>query len=104
MNGGGAPPVCAREGVYIEREDVFLISRSPAAGSARPDLWAYRADGNTWYRQAVTVAGDAVPARWSHQSSALVYDRARDLLMLVLGSGGDAGRAVVWALRYRFSR
>ena len=35
------------------------------------------------------------------QNRGLVYEAKRDLVFLVVGAGGDQGKALVYALRYR---
>lgn len=92
---GGAPPTCAREAVYLPGEDVLLIY-----GGLRA-TWAYDPSGNAW-RQIDLPApeGDERHGR-SGQNRAMVYDAKRDTVLLVLGAGGDAGRASVYALKYR---
>jgi hypothetical protein len=105
VNGGGAPPVATREGVYLPNEDVFLVSASGRDGEAQaPDLWAYRVSEDTWYRQKVPLPENLGASRWSSQNRAMVYDAARDLVLLVVGTGGETGKAYVWALKYRFAR
>ncbi len=83
----GAAPACAREAVYIPKEDVFL--------SYGPALWAYKVSENAW-RQ-----GGAAPPMPAGQNRAMVYDEKRDLVLLVLGAGGDYGKASVYAMRYQ---
>jgi hypothetical protein len=102
ITGGGAPPVAARESVYIPGDDTLLISRAAPAGSSEPEMWAYRPGENAWHRQPIPAREGIEPARWSGQNRAMVYDPKRGLVLLVLGTGGAAGRAFVWALRYRF--
>jgi len=47
---------------------------------------------------------DIEPACRASQNRALVYDPKRDLVLLVLGSGGDAGHTFVYAMRYRHGK
>ena len=47
---------------------------------------------------------DIESARRASQNRALVYDPKRDLVLLVLGSGGDAGHTFVYAMRYRHGK
>jgi len=86
--GGGAAPPCMREAVYLPGQDVFLT-----AGAA---LWAYKMSENAWHKVAIPS-----PPGAAGQNRAMVYDPQRDLILLVLGTGGDAGKATVYALRYR---
>jgi hypothetical protein len=83
----GASPTASREGVYIPREDVFLLC------GAR--LWAFKPGENVWRTLDISPPGPLT------QNRALVYDPGHDLVLLVLGSSGDAGRARVYGLRYR---
>jgi hypothetical protein len=85
---GAPPPQCMREAVYIPGEDVFLTF-----GDA---LWAYKVGDNLWEKTDIPA-----PAGASGQNRAMVYDPQRDLVLLVLGTGGDTGTASVYALRFR---
>jgi hypothetical protein len=85
---GAAPPACTREAVYLPEQDVFLIY---GAG-----LWAWRPAENMWRKPDIPD-----PPLRTGQNRAMVYDARRDVVLLVLGAGGDAGRASVFALRYR---
>lgn len=84
----GAAPPAMREAVYLPGPDVFLT-----AGAA---LWVYKMSDNTWQKSAIPS-----PPGASGQNRAMVYDPQRDLILLVLGAGGDTGKATVHALRYR---
>jgi len=84
----GEAPACLREAVYLPGPDVYLTY---GAG-----LWEYSPSKNSWRRTAIPE-----PALRTGQNRAMVYDAKRDLILLVLGGGGDAGRASVFALRYR---
>ena len=86
-----AAPPAMREAVYIPGQDVML-----AYGGA---LWAYLPGENAWRKLDIPE-----PAQRTGQNRAMVYDEARDLALLVLGAGGDDGRASVYALRYRKER
>ncbi len=83
---GEAPP-CLREVVYLPGPDLFLTY---GAGT-----WAYLPGDDEWRRLAIPH-----PPGSAGQNRAMVYDAKRDLVLLVLGRGGDAGRATVYALRY----
>ncbi|MBL8228637.1 MAG: hypothetical protein JNL98_09175 [Bryobacterales bacterium] len=83
----GEAPTCMREAVYLAGRDVFL--------TYGPGLWEYSPAANTWRKTAI---GDP-PVRVG-QNRAMVYDSVRDWILLVLGQGGDQGRASVYALRY----
>jgi hypothetical protein len=85
---GIAPPPCTREAVYIPDQDVFLIF---GAG-----LWVYRPAENTWRKLDIPD-----PPQRAGQNRAMVYDAGRGVLLLVLGVGGNDGRASVLVLRYR---
>ena len=86
-----AAPSAMREAVYIPGQDVML-----AYGAA---TWVYLPEENAWRKLDI-----AEPAGRYGQNRAMVYDAARDLVLLVLGGGGDDGRASVYALRYRKGR
>jgi hypothetical protein len=85
---GAEPPACTREAVYIPEQDVFLIYGD--------GLWAYSPDGNAWRKLDI-----AEPPQRAGQNRAMVYDPKRDLVLLVLGAGGNSGPASVYAMRYR---
>src|SRR5262249_16092234 len=86
--------------VYIPGEDVFLIYGSAPEDRNLPAMWAYRVDENVWRRVDIPpVSGIEMPRRVS-QNRAMVYDPKHNLVLLVLGTGGDAGQAFVYALRY----
>jgi len=93
----GPAPGCSREAVYLASQDVLLTW-------SRGTAWAYAPGENAW--RAVTVAPPAgvEPARLAAQNRAMVHDPARDLVLLVLGLGGDQGKASVYALRYDHAR
>jgi hypothetical protein len=98
--GGGSPPACNREAVYIPAQDVFLTF-GPAPGmDAGPALWVYRGTDNSWTRVAMAAPPGIDPRTARGQNRAVVYDPARDLVLLVLGSD-DRSQSVVYALRYR---
>jgi hypothetical protein len=84
---GPAPPAM-REAVYLPGPDVFLT-----AGAA---LWVYGVSDNAWQKSTIPS-----PPGAAGQNRAIVYDPQRDLILMVLGAGGDAGKATVYALRYR---
>ena len=88
VDGGGEPPVCGREAVYIPGQDVFLTY---GAGT-----WGYFPAENLWRKLEI-----ADPPGRAGQNRAMVYDAARDAVLLVAGAGGDDGRATVYAMRYR---
>ena len=85
---GAEPPACTREAVYLPDQDVFLIYGD--------GIWAYSPDGNSWRKLDI-----AEPPQRAGQNRAMVYDPKRDLVLLVLGAGGNSGPASVYAMRYR---
>src|SRR5262249_17196339 len=91
----------ARESVYIAREDVLLTYGPAPEDRNAPAMWAYKLGENAWRRVEIPPMTDIEPARRASQNRAMVYDAARDLVFLILGTGGDAGKAHVYALRYR---
>ncbi len=98
--GGGKPPVCSREAVYIPGEDVLLTYGRSRRGEL-PPMWAYTAAENTWRRVEIPIREGEELHRRAGQNRAMVYDPQRGLVLLVLGARGDEGRAAVFALRYR---
>jgi len=84
----GEAPQCMREAVYLPERDVFLTY---GAG-----LWEYSPATNRWRKTEI-----ADPAMRAGQNRAMVYDAKRGLVLLVLGGGGNEGRASVFALRYK---
>lgn len=98
---GAAAPVCNRESVYVPGQDVMLTYGPGPDKRSVPALWAYRPGENAWYRVEVAAPPGINPALATGQNRALVYDPKRDLVLLVLGTGGDQGKTLVFALRYR---
>ena len=68
--------------------------------SSRLALFVYRADDNSW-----APLNAPMPPRVSlgeyNENRAMVYDAKHDVVLLVLGEGGDMGRAVVYGMRYQ---
>lgn len=101
---GDAPPSCLREAVYLPSEDVMLTYGPAPEARNTPALWAYVPAENRWRRVEIApMTGIEAGAR-AGQNRALVYDPKRDLVLLVLGTGGDQGKASVFALRYRHAQ
>jgi hypothetical protein len=98
---GAAPPVCNREAVYLPGQDVLLTFGPAPERRTGPALWAYEPGANAWYRLSLAPPPGIDPRNAAGQNRALVYDPKRDLVLLVLGTGGDRGQASVYALRYR---
>ena len=92
---GGAPPACTREAVYLPGEDVLLIYGNPRA------TWVYNSSDNAWRQIDLPVPEGDQRHGGSGQNRAMLYDAKRDVVLLVLGAGGDTGRASVYALKYR---
>jgi hypothetical protein len=97
---GAAPPVCAREAVYIPGQDVFLSYGPAPEDRTLGAVWVYRPGENAWRRADIPQVTGIETARRASQNRALVYDPKRDLILLVLGGGGDAGITLVYAMRY----
>ncbi len=92
---GAVPPKAGREAVYLPQQDVMLIT-----GGA-DDVWAYTPSDNSWRQVTIPFdTGSELPRR-ANQNRAMVYDAKHDVVLLVLGERGDAGKASVFALRYR---
>jgi hypothetical protein len=98
---GGPPPVCAREAVFIPGEEVFLTYGPAPEDRSLGAVWVYRPADNAWLRAEIPQVTGIETARRASQNRALVYDAKRDLVLLVLGAGGDAGATEVYAMRYR---
>ncbi len=97
---GGASPRCAREAAYIPSEDVVLTYGRVSDDPDAPALYAYELSENAWRRVDIP-APSGVDLRETGQNRVMVYDPKHDLVLLVLGTGGDTGKALVYALRYR---
>jgi Galactose oxidase, central domain len=83
---GDAPP-CAREAVYLPRQDLFVT-----LGAGRDAaVWSWSPAHNEWRRMPVN-------APVTGQNRALVYDPKRELLLLVTGSS-DSSEAAVYAMK-----
>jgi len=89
----GLAPACSREAVYLPSPDILLTW-------TRAGARAYVPSENAWRAVQVAPPAGVDPARLAAQNRAMVHDPARDLVLLVLGLGGDQGRASVYALRY----
>jgi hypothetical protein len=98
---GAQPPVCTRESVYLPQDDVVLIYGPSREDRTRPALWEYSVAENSWRLVDVPPMTEVEPRQRASQNRSMVYDAKRDLVLLVLGSKGDAGPAVVFAMRYR---
>jgi hypothetical protein len=95
------PPMCSREAVYVPEEDVFLTSGSASENQPFSEMWVYKVNENAWYR--VEIPWDSKPEAVSgaNQNRAMVFDPKHGVVLLVLGSDGDEGKASVYALKYR---
>jgi hypothetical protein len=97
---GAAPPRASREAVYLPSADVvFLYGPAPASEKGAA-AWTYHPGENAWRRLDFPRVEGIDPRRAAGPSRALVYDPKRDLALLVLSTGGDVGKAAVFALRY----
>jgi hypothetical protein len=97
---GAAPPACAREAAYLPEHNVVLAFGRPRTNPQGLALYAYRLDDNSG-----TQLNLPMPRRASldeyNENRAMVYDGRHDLVLLVLGEGGDKGKAAVYGLRYQ---
>ncbi|MBI1940167.1 MAG: hypothetical protein HYS33_01525 [Acidobacteria bacterium] len=100
---GGQPPVASREAVYLPHEDVMLTYGPSREDATIAALWVYSAVENVWRRMQMSPPPGIEPRLAAGQNRALVYDPKHDLVLMVLGAGGEEGRASVYALRYRHS-
>ena len=98
---GASPPACTRESIYLPADDVVLIYGPSRNDSTKPALWEYSIGENAWRLVDIPAMTEVAPRHRASQNRAMVYDSKRDLVMLVLGSGGDAGPSAVFAMRYR---
>jgi hypothetical protein len=98
--GGGTPPAGNREAVYLPAQDIFLTYGPGPSRRAEPALWSYGVAENAWHQIAVEPPPGTEPRVAAGQNRALVYDAARDLVLLVVGAN-DRGEARVYAMRYR---
>jgi hypothetical protein len=99
--GGGMPPACDREAVYIPGEDAMLTAGTPPDGSAGPGMYAYRPAENTWTRLEIAPPEGLESSSLVMQNRAFTYDPIHNVVLMVLGErSGDLGRAVVYGLRY----
>ncbi len=101
---GAQPPVCTRESVYLPGDDVVLIYGPSRTERTKPALWEYSVAENVWRLVEIPPMTEVEPRQRTSQNRAMVYDPKRDLVLLVLGSRGDAGPAEVFAMRYRRSQ
>ena len=98
---GAAPPACEREAVYLPKYDILLTAGSPAGSHEAPALYAYHVEMNRWEKLSFAPPAGRRAADLVSQNRAWAYDPARDLVLMVLGSGhGDLGAVSVYALRY----
>ncbi len=67
----------------------------------KPALWEYSVGENAWRLVDIPPMTEVAPRQRASQNRAMVYDAKRDLVLLVLGSGGDSGQSAVFAMRYR---
>ncbi len=100
---GGSPPVASREAVYVPAEEVFLTYGPARERPVQPALWAYSVAENVWRRVEIPPITGIEPRGIVSENRAMVYDPKRDVIFLVLGIGGDDGKAIVYALRYHHS-
>jgi hypothetical protein len=101
---GAAPPECTRESVYIPGDDVVLVYGPAPQERNMPAIWEYSLSENVWRRVKIEPMTDIDPRRRAGQNRAMVYDPGHDLVLLVLGPGGDAGPSAVFAMRYRHAQ
>jgi hypothetical protein len=98
---GGSPPPCNREAVYLPAQDVMLLYGPSGEKGNQPGLWVYKPADNTWTRMVLDPPPGVEPRLAAGKNRALVYDAKRDLVLLVLGGGGDKSKAMVYAMKYR---
>ena len=99
--GEAPPPACTRESVYLPSDDVVLIYGPSRKDRTKPAVWEYSISENVWRLVDIPPMTEVAPRQRASQNRSLVYDAKHDLLLLVLGTGGDAGPSVVFAMRYR---
>jgi hypothetical protein len=97
---GAAPPVCAREAAYLPNRDVLLAFARVKSNPQRLALYVYRASDNSWTQSNIPMPR-RVGLGEDNENRAMVYDAKHNLVLLVLGEGGDTGKAAVYGMRYR---
>lgn len=97
-----APPVCQREAVFLPEQDLF-VTYGRAPGKNEPALWVYSPKENVWQRIVIDAPKGVAANIVAGQNRAVVYDAARDLILLVVGPSNDAP-ALTYALRYRHDK
>jgi hypothetical protein len=98
--GGIRPPSATREAVYLPADDVALLYGPAPEDRNVPALWIYVCSEVAWRRADIPPMTGIDPRARAGQNRAMVYDSRRDLVLAVLGTGGDQGKAAVFALRY----
>ncbi len=89
----GDAPACAREAVYLPKQDAFLVYGGPN------QTWIYAATDNAWRKIEIPFASGADLAANASQNRAMIYEPNRHIVFLVLGGRGDEGKASVFALK-----
>jgi hypothetical protein len=84
----GPAPNASREAVFVPNPGVFLTYGDQG-------LYEYNPATNAWRKLDVQLPSERV-----NQNRAMIYDEKRDLILLVLGTGGDEGKASVHPIRY----
>ena len=99
---GASTPVCMRESVYIPSSDAVLTYGPSRRDPTVPALWEYSVAQNVWRLVDIPPIIAVAPRLRASQNRAMVYDAKRDLVLLVLSSGGgDGGLSTVFAMSYR---
>lgn len=99
---GGHSPICNREGVYLPKDDVFLIPcRGPGDDQG---IWAYHVGDNRWHKCDIDVPEGRTKRDMRSQNRSWTYDPIHDLVLMVVGEAGNAGSAAVYAMRFAFEQ
>jgi len=92
------PPVCSREAVYLPNEDVVLHYGRVSPNRMQAPVWVYTVAKNAWSKVDIPPLEGMRP--YGHNRG-LLYDPARDLIWLVVGTGGAEGKAYVYVMDYQ---
>ena len=91
------PPTCTREAVYLPDDDIVLMYGRTPRDPTQPNVWAYSVAENRWAEVQIPQVEGIRP--YGH-NRVLLYDQERNLIWLVLGTGGAKGKAHVYVMRY----
>ncbi|MBL7736192.1 MAG: hypothetical protein JNL51_12090, partial [Chitinophagaceae bacterium] len=96
---GGRSPVCFREAVYLEKDDLMLTFERPADGGSQGGFWAYRVSENRWHKLDIRIPAGLTMRNMSSQDRGWAYDPVHDRVVMALGY---MGRLEVYGLKFKF--